>query len=1009
MAETKKPKGLSITRKVNKYIFKWSKGETYGDGQRLYYKLSMRDGTTKKSATSSPAGTSKTVTVSTQGVKAVTFYVRGKANGKSWSDWNSETFKVYPARAPELKAEWDENLPNKTTYSFEEEAADGDHYPYDHIVWQTIRITNCPEDYRADALFMNATENTLSGTSGTIYDTAELNLSGSMTRIVRAKAVGHGGESGWVYTYHVYAKPYAPFNVKARAVFDAIKGYFDTTVSWLTNAGRMQRPIERIVIEEVVGVPTAGLGLPTGAGWNPAGTKEYAQTGQITSDSWQGSTGQALQDDECLFLRVKAEHDDQHDESPFIIAAYGELAAPTISTTPDQGQHKIAVAFTNPSQVPDANLAVVYQDPVTLKEGILGVIPNGTASPVNVTVPPWTGTVGNVGLFAFVGSYSAGAADSDGVKVYTVTAVMRSPTVWAGVPQAPTITVTRADETTATVTWSWPWEDATSAELSWADHPDAWESTEQPQTYNVENLHASQWNIKNLEIGKVWYFRARLFIGDGSSVTYGSYSKTVALDLTEAPAAPVLELSDEIITADGTTTASWQFVSTDKTTQTYAELAEVIDLGSGPVYYVIGSAQTQQQLTIDAAYVRETFPALGWTDNTQHDLALKVYSSNNKESAWSDTVTLSIAEELTCTITATSLTTETKTFDGESLTYNALKALPLTATIAGAGTTNLIAVQIIRAEDYDMERPDGKDYHGYSGQIIASPDPLTGDGTATIDLGDLLGRLDDGAQYTLIATVSDNIGQKAEDRIDFTVSWTHQAVKAAGTAVIAGDIAEITPTAPTDTPPGWALDPDDRVDIYRLSAGKPELLVEGAEIGKTYVDPFPTLGELGGYRLVFVTVNGDYITADTEPSWIDIQAGIRTLFQYIDFDGRRLELKYNVDLDMTMAKIQTVTHYLGGSIQGDTLAGTEASGSVAGVIPYDVDLDTYRQLWALGEHEGPARIRTKQGANYSALVSVQDNSTYNTPAHPHSITLNIDRIDTTETDGVLLTDWEVSA
>ena len=40
MTQTKKPTGLKITRKNNKFILEWSKGDSdYGNGQQFQYKL----------------------------------------------------------------------------------------------------------------------------------------------------------------------------------------------------------------------------------------------------------------------------------------------------------------------------------------------------------------------------------------------------------------------------------------------------------------------------------------------------------------------------------------------------------------------------------------------------------------------------------------------------------------------------------------------------------------------------------------------------------------------------------------------------------------------------------------------------------------------------------------------------------------------------------------------------------------------------------------------------------
>ena len=87
-------------------------------------------------------------------------------------------------------------------------------------------------------------------------------------------------------------------------------------------------------------------------------------------------------------------------------------------------------------------------------------------------------------------------------------------TVWDGgtVPQAPGNVTASATEIPGTirVIWDWTWNDANSAEISWSDHPDAWESTDEPSKYSIDHIHAAQWNISGLETGKTWYIRVRL-------------------------------------------------------------------------------------------------------------------------------------------------------------------------------------------------------------------------------------------------------------------------------------------------------------------------------------------------------------------------------------------------------------------------------------------------------------------------------------------------------------------
>lgn len=1862
---TAKPKGLTITRNKNKYIFKWKKGETYADGQRLiwgYVQVTKKGNKSTKTYwepdTVKLSGSKTDYTVSIPGtyedITHVYFKVRGKADKKEWSDWTQETFQVKDPNAPTVTATWDSATPNKTVFSFS--AKDEPHQPYNHIIWQTILVQNCPSDYKAASLWKDAEKHKKTGTSGTIYNTAEAGLTGSWARIVRACAVGNGGTSEWRYAYHVYAQPNAPYNVKVDAAYDNISQATDLIVKWDVMSPAMQRPIDVTKIQYCIGVPTTNFGLPTGASWTDIDTPV-----NTSLNIWQTKLYSEIQADECLFIKVTTIHDTQENSSAFVCAFKKELTTPTLGTiTPTKATHSIAVAVTNGSQNPDSKIAVTYRDPETGKVGIVGVIAHGSSS-MNVLVPEWIDNAGTVGAFAFVGL--SGQQKSTPYYVYSVDPEVQSETVWAsGTRTAPNIMAVRKDDTTVNVTYEWTWADATNAEISWADRPDAWESNVQPNTYVINNNQQANWNISGLESGKVYYFRVRLFYGENDENIYSDYSNTAVVDMTQPPEKPVLELSDTIVPVDGTVTASWQ----NYEKQTYAELIETAS-GVDTVRAEVGSGSTVEFSPAD----------FGWSNDTQHILSVRVYLDTNTGSLKSDTVALNVAASLSCVIAQDSLvydeqelnpetytgnpaqlnggTEETLreitsakvalephqagtpwqsslqilpylfkaapnlnhsynseldsitggsvawnqlaqftadkipsnrdsltisytdgksfkingtasasgsasgwfglseslgfanagghkilittrlvsgtitgpfrfnvtgasvetwgnsgvylldagatrrfvifydngvvfnnavltfvctdltqmfssdpsiadraytleqgtagagiawlrsygyftkpyyaydagsiqsvctsahntyglnqlntanainatnvvsannngtisikdvstaqwsstyigysdviegqeyTFDAPSMKYgriggsmrsdsmpqtsndpntslgngiettvgyttlsrrftpyftgriywyyctdagiaehqtftfspclhlrgdgsmdgtyeqyhkntyalspqelrgklslvnneikyngdrytadgkinrvrgridlgtltwdrhqhagtgnyyfqsnsisgalsalntnaicgkyvmltntsmladlsnhdgflvnacvyirddsysdaNAFKTamdgvyleyplatsttetadpfttpqeitpygteeyvdykvaqgtrdvaipvghestyadiyevtgadeidlynrginqwdeqwengqissvtgqpysgtdirsknfcpalpstvyyvktkttqygqytfwydadkkfisavqqsngtitsppnaayfkiqtrpgygttydndisinlpstdhdyhaylgadytaslgttvyggdadlvkgqgqktyksinlgdlnwtyretgsivspyfwayktdikshgnpatvqhpiwcdrykpcirnqesfvdkcitvdgdvntigqiqikdsaytnaddfkkalngaqfvyepkdpsdyiftaqdinavigqnnvwseqgdvtvrtadavesgyildeLPLTVTVTGAGTAGNTTMKIVRAENYAMERPDGKDYTGYEGDLIVQK-VQSGEDQMTVDLANLVGRFDDGAKYRIIATIQDGLGQKSEATKDFTVQWSHQAVIATGSAVIDGDIAKITPTKPN------GASDDDYVDIYRLSCDAPELIYSHAAFGDTVVDPYPTIGDTGGYRIVLVTKNGDYITVDNIPSWIDVKAGLDSLFQYIDFNGNTLPLKYNVEIDETSEKTFEITHFLGGSVQGAFLEGVEGNGTVNGVIPYDLDPDDYLTMRELKRYVGLCHVRTKNGSNYVANVQVNDGSAYNSPGHVHKVGLTIQQVDNPDMDGVLLTDWQVS-
>ena len=59
------------------------------------------------------------------------------------------------------------------------------------------------------------------------------------------------------------------------------------------------------------------------------------------------------------------------------------------------------------------------------------------------------------------------------------------------------ITAMAVASDTVELTWDWSWKNADAATVAWADHEDAWISTEAPTTYDVEDRETT-WHIGSL-------------------------------------------------------------------------------------------------------------------------------------------------------------------------------------------------------------------------------------------------------------------------------------------------------------------------------------------------------------------------------------------------------------------------------------------------------------------------------------------------------------------------------
>ena len=1012
--KTSAPSGMTLTRDNGKFTAKWKIGaKDYGDGQAAQYRI----GTGKWTAISVGAiTTAKTFSLSTSDyyptsgkkkIQSVSFRVRGNQKvytqnnrtiDPTVSDWTSKTFNFkVPAKPsvtvtvgtyPKSTFAWTVATKNDNANWFT-------NVEYTSVLVKDSNITNGAEiNWNSNVGQRYTGTGNATGSLAVTEDSGQLGDGHSYTRWFRVRARGVAGASEWRYAKHVYAMPcqmvVTDYSVSKRTDRN---GY--TVKMWFNSPFSASKPIDDMEVQYVLTTPAAGMSCPAGASWQTAIT-------MLAKDRTSGATfsiDSLLGDDQCLFVRVNAQHDSRVTYGDPVIIDTGSLEEPTnLSVTTDGATYKATVGAQNNSTVPGAFLVVRYyssEDP----EGFdIGVIAPGQSSVV-VQCPTWD-SASNIafGVWAAVGTATA-VTRADGVDLYSIDAAMSSGILKGSgnVPVAPaSVSATATDiEGTIRVSWSWTWATADSAEISWSDHPDAWESTDEPSTYIVTKMHASDWNVSGLQTGKRWYIKVRLISGN----TYGAYSGMVVVDLSSAPADPVLMLGNSIITADGTVTAYWSYASTDGTPQAFAEVAEVIVNGSSTTLVTRAEAETAQYVSISAEEA-------GWTAGTTHDLCVRVVSGSGKISTWSDPVSVMVADPVTCTISATSLVSETESStdgSGNPVTYtvNALKALPLTATITGAGDSGTTSLIIERAAAYHVDRPDESTFNGFEGETIAVYTQV-GEAQISIDLEDLIGSLDDGAGYRLIATVQDAIGQSASASIDFEVHWTHQAIEPTATIVIDSTnmIAKITPVAPV------GADQTDVADIYRLSVDKPELVYSGAAFGTTYVDPFPTIGENGGYRVVLRTATGDYITSADKFAWVDSADSLSSDFNIIDFGTGRALIAYNIDLSSAWSKDFKETKYLGGSVQGDWNPAVSRTGSVSAAAVRTSDPFLIETMRRLAVYSGICHVRTKDGSSYPADVQVSESVSVSKGHKVADFSLKITRIDPEAPDGLTLADWQ---
>ena len=1040
---TKAPTGLSIVRSEDKFTASWKIGDKdYADGQYFQYAINTTGKISWLPTKNTAIGTTTTSRVIATINKSnyypntdsggnnkpflynVCFRVKGnrkkyttrsgrkkKTHSPSASAWVRKDFVVNPPKKPTLIAELDEGLTNVCTFSWSAPYESNDSYIFTDVQWQTILVKNSSEADGGKLDWINA-EGGIDGAEGirvVTEDTSILYKDGnSYTRWFRVRSRGPrgvynaDGSNGWVYEKHVYALPHQA-DVTGTSASETEEGGFQCTVDWTAGQSGGQNPIDRTTAQYTITTPDGGLTCPSGVSWKDANISRDTEAGDAAVFSIDDQLGK----DQCLFIRVNTQHDSNITYGKPQLSYVGFLKDPSgLSVSTDNVTHKATITATNNSSVEDSMLIVRYvpssEDPIDV-----GVIPHGSTS-VTVQCPNWD----NQGAIAFDVYAIVGTAvkqtRADGVDSYSVTVGMRSQnTVSEGgaVPVAPkNVSVSRVEgkSDTVRVDWDWPWSEAGSAEISWSDHNDAWESTDEPESFLISNLHASHWNISGLETGKTWYVRVRLIAGSmatSEDVTYGPWSDVSqgTIDLSSAPNKPVLILSNSVIPEDGSTIASWVYTTTDNTAQAYAEVAIVENGG----YIPIAHSLTAQHVTIPAQaenYVLST--------GNIYNLVCRVKSASGKLSEWSDIVSLTVAKPISCEIVQTSLVSQ----HIESMRgIDTLTKMPLSIKVTGAGDGGITTIVVERAEDYLMVRPDETNFNGNKGEMVlqTSP-PLVGINQVSFTTDDLIGPMDDGAVYNIVATVQDGLGQKDSATLPFEVHWEHQAEEPSAEIVIdeANLIAYIKPIAPANA------DPEDVADIYRLSADKPEMIVEGAIFGETYVDPYPALGDMGGHRIVTRTKNGDYITAENQIAMVDSpELGVNPienedLLNIIDFEGRQIRFYWETDYSNTWAKDFQETTYLGGSIEGDWNPAVSRSGTLSSKAITVLDQEMLKDVRRLADYPGICHVRTADGSSYAADVQVSEDYTDDEKGMVTNYSLSITKVGSQGFDGMTKEQWD---
>lgn len=1012
--KTKKPTGLGIARKGLKFTFTWKIGDSdYGEGQDFEYRICVN----KKWGNWKSKSISKTTTSVSESISSGSYYpntskkvtkiefrVRGKRknykNGKTeynptMSDWSKKTFDINKPQKPSLSQALDDTNMNATTFSCETDVSDSDSHHFSKVQWMSVLVKDMTGRNDEQNGFKDY-DYTGANASKKITEDSSLLADKSYSRVIKCRSMGIAGVSDWTYICHTYATPYKAKNVNGTCTDN--KSSCHITAKWdiQSDSGH---PIDSMDVQWLVDTPTEKMGCPSGASWNTAST--IARIDGSCADAFNIDT--SINEEECMWIRVLCNHDKNISYSEARRIFTGKLKKPSIGQCSSLSQTQIEVNADNNSSISSSFIAVYIKTSEKAWEAV-GIIPHGTTQGTFYVPTIPEGVSYQIGAKAIIGSYTE--KDMGSYKTYIFSEDMSSELVYTEnlqLPVAPdSIAVEKYNDSTVILSWRWAWTLADAVTISWAENYDAWESTEEPEEFNIDK-HVTSWHIGGLEEGKTYYFRVKLRKIESDGEIESDWSEIVPFAIISEVAAQPIGISSSSIAIEDCISC---ICSYDGTGDISYQIAEEIN-GIVQEDAILANSQNASFdisiSDINAIYSQKGLPV--WEPGSKHYLSCRVVKIGYT-SEWSESSPVVIKPECKIEIIDNNLESISISDDeeeGTTRTVTALSDLPITATVTGASEEGKTTVLIERSDDYLIARPTEMEERRFAGEIIGAIS-IDGEGTVTIDHDDLIGDMDDGAWYNLVCRIEDAYGNSDENKIPFLVKWGHQPEVPTASVEIEGMIAKITVNEPISYQDG------DTFDLYRLSADVPELIVRDGLYGATYVDPYPAFGEDCGHRIVNKNKNGDYITSDNTIAWIDLKHDdgdiVKCRNAIIEFEEEVIELKYNISLNNTWAKDFKRTSYLGGSVEGDWNQAITRDLSVDAVHVKGSDDGMIHKMRMLAYYPGICHIRTPEGSSFACDIQVKETQSHD--SNYVNFNLTVSKVDTESLDGITLEKWEAN-
>ena len=543
------------------------------------------------------------------------------------------------------------------------------------------------------------------------------------------------------------------------------------------------------------------------------------------------------------------------------------------------------------------------------------------------------------------------------------------------------------------------WEgDRTGCEVSWSTDPDAWESSEQPQTFEFgwsdDESQSQEWHstgtvyVSGLEDGVPCYFRARSYYETEGNRVYSERSEAVLATPYSAPDSVTLSAPEAV--ARGEAIEAYWSIS-GELEQTEWHIHEAGSPNSSPIS---GEGSLMHASIPADRYSGDTFSFYvevgcggGLTESNTVEVAIADVPSCEcacagtleSQPATFEAYTDDPRATVLATCRSTGATFQMPDGDSDQLAGDTVwtEAVPVTweaATWADTLMRTRLADAIAEAQDDLDAAQDALDHihegeEGYEEALAARDNAATAlaDAQAALAAHPADGEvymaevemppdayLVDGGTYTVdVQTEEPVAGLRSETaQCAFTVAWAHQA-PTPDSVTVAVDVSSRSATLTFGQSTGWAA--GDAYDLYRSNDTGFELCLADIAAGSTVTDMFAPFGERE-YRVACRTADGDV-------AFDDFAYSLPVKAMRFDWPGGSVELPYNVELSDSYEKSFEARDHVDGTVNGYYDRAVHRTGSYQASV-VKADSGTISSLRALGEHPRASFCRTASGSAF---------------------------------------------